>query len=351
MAVRRPFQNVRQDLRRRAVPVKARYPETEADEEPLVIKAQGSFAVGGVVTRGPDGHTRHGDHAYVSYQIPVNSRRLPLVMLHGNQQFSKTWETTPDGREGFQNIFLRRGFSIYLVDQPRRGRAGQVGTPGTITATPEDQKWFNIFRVGIWPDYFPGVQFARDEETLDQYFRQSTPNTAPFDLDVSSKAIASLHEKIGPSVLVTHSQGGGVGWYAAMKTPNIRGIVSYEPGSNFPFPPGEVPEPLQSSGGPLAAEEVELAEFQRLTRIPIIIYYGDFIPKTPSDSFGQDLWRIRVAMARKWVEAINRHGGDAKVVELPEIGITGNTHFPFSDLNNVQIADLMSEFLAAKGLD
>jgi len=56
-------------------------------------------------------------------------------------------------------------------------------------------------------------------------------------------------------------------------------------------------------------------------------------------------------MARLWTEAINRHGGDATLVHLPEIGIRGNTHFPFSDLNNVEIADLMSDFLARKRLD
>ncbi|HML87639.1 MAG TPA: hypothetical protein PKA28_04250 [Methylomusa anaerophila] len=49
--------------------------------------------------------------------------------------------------------------------------------------------------------------------------------------------------------------------------------------------------------------------------------------------------------------AVNRHGGDATVVHLPEIGIHGNTHFPFSDLNNVEIADELSKFLKEKGLD
>src|SRR4029453_1464067 len=71
----------------------------------------------------PAGQTLHGDHAYGFYQIPVNARRLPLVFLHGNEQFSKTWETTPDGREGYQNIFLRRRFGGYLIAQPRRGNA------------------------------------------------------------------------------------------------------------------------------------------------------------------------------------------------------------------------------------
>jgi hypothetical protein len=98
-------------------------------------------------------------------------------MWHGAGQFSKTWETTPDGREGYQNIFLRRAFSVYLIDQPPRGRAGRSTQPMTLPATPDEQGWFNIFRVGIWPDYFPGVQFSRDPEALNHYFRQTTPNS------------------------------------------------------------------------------------------------------------------------------------------------------------------------------
>lgn len=85
----------------------------------MKLEAQGSFAVGGTVLTDSLGRTYHGDHAYAFYQIPVHARKYPLVFAHGVGQFSKTWETTPDGREGFQNIFLRRGFSTYLVDQPR----------------------------------------------------------------------------------------------------------------------------------------------------------------------------------------------------------------------------------------
>jgi hypothetical protein len=127
--------------------------------------------------------------------------------------------------------------------------------------------------------------------------------------------------------------------------------VSYEPGSGFIFPEGEVPEPLPSSGGTLTALAVPRAEFLKLTKIPIAIYYGDYIPEKPSDNPGQDGWRVRLEMARKWRDAVNRHGGDVTVVHLPEAGIRGNTHFPFSDLNSVQVADLMSKFLSAKKLD
>ena len=89
----------------------------------------------------------------------------------------------------------------------------------------------------------------------------------------------------------------------------------------------------------------------KLTKIPIVIYYGDYIPAQPSVNPGQDGWRVRLAMARLWADAVNRHGGDVTVVHLPEIGIHGNTHFPFSDLNNVEIADVLAKFLKEKGLD
>ena len=291
---------------------------------PLVIKEQGSFAVGGTVLsasarggtlaldRGVQ--TLHGDHAYIFYQIPVSARKYPIAMLHGQGQFSKTWETTPDGREGYQNIFLRRGFSVYLIDQPRRGGAGRSTEPLTLAPELDDQNWFNIFRVGIWPEYFSGVQFPHDAELLDQYFRQITPDTGPFDLEVKSTAVAALFDKIGAGILVTHSRGGGVGWHAATKATNIKSIISYEPGTNFPFPEGEVPPAMDSAGGPLEPATVSLAEFMNLTKIPILIVYGDFIPEQPVANPGQDLWRVRIAMAKLWAEAVNRRGGDVTVV-------------------------------------
>jgi hypothetical protein len=121
--------------------------------EPMVIQEQGSFAVGGTVITNPgtfdpikqgayspngvspEGQTLHGDHAYVFYQIPENARKFPLVFWHGHGQSAKTWETTPDGREGFQNIFLRERYGVYLIDQPRRGRAARSTEATTISAS------------------------------------------------------------------------------------------------------------------------------------------------------------------------------------------------------------------------
>ncbi len=89
----------------------------------------------------------------------------------------------------------------------------------------------------------------------------------------------------------------------------------------------------------------------KFTKMPIVMYYGDFIPEKSSEFPGPDHWRTRLHMARLWAEAVNRRGGDVTVVHLPEIGIRGNTHFPFSDLNNIEIADLLSAWLHEKGLD
>ena len=176
---------------------------------PLQIQEQASFLVGGKTITNPgkfdpykptpEGQSFSGDHAYVFYQVPVKARKYPLILWHGFGQFSKTWETTPDGREGYQNIFLRRRFSVYVIDQPRRGDAGRSMVEATIKPTPDEQNWFGAFRIGIWPNYFPGVQFSRDPEALNQYFRQMTPNIGPFDLEVVTDAGAELLEKTGPA--------------------------------------------------------------------------------------------------------------------------------------------------------
>lgn len=328
---------------------------------PIVIRQQGNFAVGGSVvstpgtydpsTQGPQGQTHHGDHAQVTYQIPVDARALPLVFLHGSGQSSKTWGSTPDGREGFQNIFLRRGFPVYLLEQPRRGNAGRSTLSTTITVKPDEQRVFDTFRLGVWPEHFPGVQFPRDPASLEQYFRQMTPDTGPYDAEVISNAISALFDRIGPGVLITHSQGGGPGWLTAIKNRNVRAIVSYEPGSGFVFPADEVPPPMPAATSPLEAAGVPDAEFDLLTKIPIVIVYGDNIAQAPVTDKGPDHWRVRLTMARLWADALNRRGGDATVLHLPELGVHGNTHFPFSDLNSLEIANLLSTFLREKGLD
>jgi hypothetical protein len=331
----------------------------------IVLADQGSFMVGGAFVTNPGtfdpvnptsaGQTIHGDHAYVQYQIPTNARNLPLVMWHGGGQFSKTWETTPDGRDGFQNIFVRQGWSTYIFDQPHTGRAGRATTNGTINAVPGpgttgEQGIFVRFRIGIWPNYYPGVQFSQDPAALVQWWEQQTPTTAPVSNAMIVGAGSALFDKIGPAVLFTHSAGGIFGWLTGSQNNNVKGIFSFEP-VQCAFPPAETPPPIDTSGGPVTPATVTDAQFAQLTKIPIEIIYGDNIPSSPNPIGNLDLWRGRLALCKQMVDTLNAHGGNATFVHLPDIGITGNTHFAMSDLNNVQIAGLVSNWLSQNGLD
>ena len=348
------------------------------DKNHLVIKEQGSFAAGGTVKTSegtysaalppglkPDsnpfwdvynasvkagGQTLHGDHASVFYQVPAKARPYPMVFLHGYGQSARSWQTTADGREGFQNIFLRKGYPVYLVDQPRRGQAGRSSVAAQIPATPDDQFWYAQFRIGEYPALNEGVAFPRDKAALEAFFRAITPDTGAFDAQLITDSMVKVFEKSGDGILVTHSAGGVIGWLTAMQSPKIKAVVAYEPGS-FPFPEGQVPQAVKNRFGDVAPMTAKAEDFKKLTQIPIVIYFGDFIPAAPNGTQGGDQWHARKSLAQQWVDVVNRHGGKATLVRLPDMGIKGNTHFPFSDLNNVQVAEHLAAWLKAQGLD
>ncbi|WVD63224.1 hypothetical protein RHO15_06995 [Utexia brackfieldae] len=171
-----------------------------------------------------------------------------------------------------------------------------------------------------------------------------------FDAGVISDSLEALFDRIGNGILITHSQGGSPGWLTGIKTPEkVKGIVAIEPG-NFPFPEGEVPPIVESAYGNITPDSVKKADFDKLTKMPIIIYFGDNIADKPSKIQGEDQWRIRLALAKKWAEVVNKHGGDVQVVHLPEVGIKGNTHFMMQDLNNGEVAKYLAGWLKIKGL-
>ena len=237
------------------------------------------------------------------------------------------------------------------MDQPRRGNAGRSTETVTLSPAFDEEVWFNRFRVGIWPDYFEGVQFSRDPEALNQYFRQMTPTIGSVDFEVYSDAYAALFERIGPAIFVTHSQGGPVGWQTLLKTRNIRAIVSYEPGGGIPFPVGQVPEEgrVLTLSKKTEGIEVPMDVFLEYTKIPIVVYYGDNLPETDERPEIYE-WTRRLHLMRRWAEMLNERGGDVTVIHLPEVGLHGNTHFPMSDLNNKEVAELMFQWLEERGL-
>lgn len=337
---------------------------------PMVIADQGSFAVGGATVKhegtfsqtnflAPEGQTAYGDHAYVFYQKPMDAKPYPLVFQHGGAQTKRTWESTPDGRDGFQNIFLKKNFSVYLLDQPRMGEAG-LATKADDGENPwagnplyADKTLFLLSRVGDENGVFANSQFPNDSESVEAFQRSWNPYSGELDNDLNAEALAKLLEKIGPSVVVTHSMGGTIGWRTPFYTDNVKAIVAYEPGGTpFIFPEDDMPSPIQTTFAPLGATAMGVPQeiFDKLTRFPIILYYGDFIPDEMTEAVGPDKWRSEFAMAQQFVATVNRHGGDATIVHLPEIGITGNSHFLMAEKNNQQLANLMEDWLISKGL-
>lgn len=149
--------------------------------QPITIEKQGAFSAGGTVIEAkktfdpyhpePDAMTLHGDHANIIYQIPAHAKPVSLMFLHGAGQSMRTWQTTPDGREGFQSVFLRKGYPVYLIDQPRRGDAGRATVDGTIKASPDEQFWFGQFRMGLWPKFYDNSAFASQKD-LNSFWRQ-----------------------------------------------------------------------------------------------------------------------------------------------------------------------------------
>jgi hypothetical protein len=337
----------------------------QTQKPPLVVLSQGNRTFGGrVVTDAAAGTRLSCDHGYVNWQIPVNPRRYPLLMVHASSK--RTWETTWTGQEGFRDIFLRRGFSTWITDLPRTGQAGQGCGATAYTPALSDKSRFNSWRLGLWflaeasPRWYPGVQFPTgNAAALDQFSRIQTPEfNAPENEQVETDALTVLLNEIGPSVVLTHSSTGIRGWITGIKSDKVAGIVSYEPGAVV-FPQGELPPPVPRADGTIVVlgREVPMADFLKLTKYPIQILWGDYIPKTldavnVGERLTLDSRRINVLRSKLFVEAINRHGGDAQNLILPDdLGIKGNTHFLMLDDNIGQIADLLSQFLSEKGLD
>jgi len=312
------------------------------DGEAILIDRQGAFAVGGQVLGDPDIASLHCDHGVVEYQIPPSPRAVNLLMWHSASAVA--WQNRWDGGEGFQSIFLRRGYPVYLWDGPRVGRADWGCAETTYTpGLGRDQQNFVAWRFGNeYPNWFEGVQFPRDDpEAWDRAMRaryQEFDTVA--NMHLQSDAAAELADRIGPTVALTNSAGGLRALLTAMKSDNIKGIVAYE-NVGYVFPQGEGPGVPEGPFGPI---EVPLEEFRKLTRIPLQMVWGDNVEQ--SETYGSRLERSRL-----FAQLINKYGGNAEVLLLRDTGLIGNTHIPFADLNNIEVADLLSEFLSTHGLD
>jgi hypothetical protein len=330
-------------------------PHAQGNNSPLVIEALGSFAFAGKVEENASGQSRHCDHGYADFTIPKGARDLPILLWHAISV--KLWRSNPSflgGLQGFEDIFLHRGFGVYIIDPPRQGRASYgCFAADYVSNWPqigEDQSLFSfIWRFGTWippgaPTFFPNTQTpaASDPAFLDQILRAEYPDNEDFpdSYQLEAESVAKLLEDIGPVTLMTHSSSGRPGWLSVIESPKVKGVVSLEP-IEFLFPSGELPPTHPDAIPPV---EVPLTDFQKLTQIPILVVFGDFL-----NEFA--FWSATLSMAQTFVETVNNHGGNATLLVLPDVGIFGNTHALMLDQNNVQIADLISQWLKDNGLD
>jgi pimeloyl-ACP methyl ester carboxylesterase len=320
-----------------------------AEDPPLTLSAMGSFHIGGreavvagkpardvVLVPGsvparidPNG-TYQVEAMYVQYAIPAVPRgAAPLLLWHGGGLTGVTWESTPDGREGWQQYFLRRGWPVYVSDAVERGRAGWAMTPEIFAGEPifltKNDPW-ERFRIGAGPGSYrtrtvlPGNQFP--VEAYDQFMRQVVPRWTTTDA-AQLAAYKALLGRVDPAVVLAHSQGGLFAFRAAQALPaKVRALVLIE-ASGF----GETsPEALAALRG-----------------IPILAVYGDYIDQ---DSRWPQIRQRGLDFYAKVREA----GGSVDVVSLPERGLHGNGHLMMMDRTNQAVAQVVQDWLAAQGL-
>jgi pimeloyl-ACP methyl ester carboxylesterase len=311
---------------------------------PLQLADEGSFFVGGKKLTikapfyGATGLSGPGeitvDQMYVNYRIPVNATGLPVIMVHGSNHTGMTFETTPDGREGWATYFVRKGHPVYVVDHVGRGRSGFNPTPisdaiqqsnPSLTKIaplyPQQAAWVN-FRIGkAYPEPFAGTQFPI--EKFDDYLAQLVPNAEELANGPTGEATISalglLLDKVGPAILIVHSQSGLYGMEVVRrKTARIKGFVSVE-GGCAPLPAGTI---------------------EALAKVPFVSVFGD----NSVGAVGVNGDGRRNA-CNDTVKAAQKAGGDATFYLLPEHGIKGNTHMMMMDKNNLQIADILLSWI------
>jgi pimeloyl-ACP methyl ester carboxylesterase len=177
---------------------------------------------------------------YVDVWVPKNIRQPhPIVFFHGNGQTGVDWQQTPDGRPGWAYYLLEQGYVLYMVDYPARGRSAYVpgydGEIGIRTADQLEEIWTNVAERGNFPlknnhTQWPGAGKVGDP--VFDAFNKTQVHFAGESTALARDAAVALLDTIGtPAILLTHSQGGGVGWDVAERRPNlVHRIVTVEPG-------------------------------------------------------------------------------------------------------------------------
>jgi pimeloyl-ACP methyl ester carboxylesterase len=351
-----------------------------ARSEPLVLAEQGYFFVGGSYSKTKDGQIMSGQ-MFVQYQIPQNKRHpYPVVMWHGGGQTGTNFLGTPDGRKGWAEYFLEQGYAVYVVDQPARARSGYFTEVYGETRRPNTDAMSRRFTAPAnYSDYpqaklhtqWPGKGVAGDP-VYDQFFASQVEDIRDVSVieRLNRAAGVALLDRIGPAILLTHSQSGPFGWGIADSRPRlVKGILAVEPnGPPFHenvtvgvpewFKDGPIGRPWGITRGaltysPAAAKPEDLnmtreaaperaglvrcwaqggspRQLPNLQRIPILIIVSEASYHAPYDH----------CTSKYLAQAGVKHD----FVRLPDVGISGNGHMMMLEKNNLEIAAFLDSW-------
>jgi pimeloyl-ACP methyl ester carboxylesterase len=318
---------------------------------PLVLKAQGSFFVGGekadqteveLGSLGPAGHISV-NQMYVRFMVPQDGAgNVPVIMVHGATLTGKSWETTPDGRMGWDEYFVRKRHPVYVPDQVGRGRSGfNQAVFNNVRAgkvPPADQP--ALFRFSdevVWPNFrfgtAPGTPFADSQfpaSAVDELAKQGVPDVSRLlpTPNPTFKALSELATQLNGAVMMGHSQSGSFPLEAALLNPAAtKALVLVEP--------GRCPDTYTN-------EQIKL-----LATIPILVVFGDH-RDTPTGLPTLPTWQGRFEACQAMIGRLRSAGGQAEMLAPPERGIRGNSHMIMQDRNSLQIADLILQWIDAR---
>jgi hypothetical protein len=264
-------------------------------------------------------------------------------MIHGGGLSGKSFETTPDGRMGWDEYFVRQGHPVYNVDQVSRARSGFDPTvinrvrdgrlpPSAlfnISRTSDENAWQN-FRFG--PTFgvpHPDTQFP--VEHADEFSKQGIPTlnaslTPPTPPAVSSPesytVLSELATELKGAVLMGHSQSSDFPLRAILTDPTgIKGAIF-----------------LETTNAARCLQFTD-EEIEQLATVPILFMYGDHLEQQPEGVLAA------FNNCNALIDKINAAGGNAQMIWPPDLGIFGNTHMFMLDKNNLQLADLILDWI------
>lgn len=321
---------------------------------------------------------------YAEFQIPAKrTHTWPVVMVHGGSQSGTNFTGTPDGRDGWAQYFLRQGYAVYVVDQPGRGRAPYeadvYGPPTQLTADTTERRFTAPKRTPTWPQavlhaQWPGAGVAGDP-IFDQFFASQLPSmqNSASQQATSRDAILALLEKIGPSILLTHSQSGAYGWPVADARPDlVKALVAVEP-NGPPFyevenvgPPtwfrdaatarnswGPTAVPLRYSPPMTTASELSISRQEQADGPELVKCWMQRSPARQLPNLGQVPVLVLTAEASYHaaydhctVKYLEQAGVHATWIKLADKGIRGNGHMMMLEKNNLEIASVIANWMS-----